>query len=417
VGWTLDGDEIYTLPFSPAGGVPFAAGDAGPARPRLVHKPAPKVAEPAPYSPLSTALPRTWYPTIAYDTAGLTTLGLYLGGTDITRRLSAVVAAEWDAARQDVSAYATVRLRYGYPDWEITIGRYGREQSAHYDDRRQPYREEVFHGRLGVSVSMPDPITWMSLSAAFATEVRRGLEHPTITFAPDAREPHVPSEGVTTSLRLSWVFDTTRRDAWSISKSRGGEGALSLRFSLPVIGADRTTYELTYRLRHYLTMPWLDTHVLSLGLRGGFAGGDEGRTERFELGGVPRQDLVNDLMSQAHAGAVWLRGFGERAFSGTSFHMATAEYRLPLLRWRRGLGTLPAFARDLTAAVFSDVAVVHEDALAGDLLDQLRAGVGLELRLTTDLLFGFVAHFRLGYAYGFGPEGFHHVYVIMAPNP
>ena len=193
--------------------------------------------------------------------------------------------------------------------------------------------------------------------------------------------------------------------------------AVSLRFSLPVIGADRTTYELTYRLRHYLAMPWHDDHVLSLGIRGGFAGGAGSQVETFEVGGVPRRDLVNDLLSQSHAGAVWLRGYPEQAFSGTSYHLATVEYRLPLLRWRRGLDTLPVFARDLTAALFSDVALVHTGDLAGDALDHVHAGFGVELRMITDLLFGFSATFRLGYAYGVGPGGFHHVYLVMAPSP
>ena len=415
VGWTLDGEELYSMPFAPTEGVPASAGDTRAARPAVEVADWPL--EPEPYSPLATALPRSWYPMVAYDTAGLTSLGLYLGGMDITERLGALVAVEWDASRGDVSAYTTLDLRYGYPDWSVTLGRYSRDHVVRLADRPSYLREEVFHGRLGVSLAMPDPIAAMSVSADFAAEVRRGLSGHQRQHSPEESSPFVPAEGVTTAFRLTWSFDTRRSDAWSISTSRGAEGALSLRFSLPVTGADRTTYELTYRLRHYLSMPWLETHVLSLGLRGGFAGGDEDHTEVFRVGGVPRRDLVNDLMSLAHAGAVWLRGFGEQAFSGTSYHLATVEYRLPILRWRRGLGTLPVFARDLTAAVFSDVALVHTDELDRRWAEHLHAGVGAELRMTTDLLFGFAAHLRIGYAYGVGASGLHHVYVLMAPTP
>ncbi|MDP6942958.1 MAG: BamA/TamA family outer membrane protein [Myxococcota bacterium] len=417
VAWTAHGDDIFTLPFAPTEGRPASGGDTRAPRAPVAEAPDPITDGPTPYSPLSTVLPRSWYPVFAYDSAGLTTLGLYLGGIDITRRLSAVVAAEWDVPRGEVSAYGTLGLSYGFPDIRITLGRYARDHTAHYADRPQFYREEVFHGRFDVSVPMPDPVAPMALAASLSTEVRRGFQHAPVSYHPDGDQPAVPPEGVTTSFRLSWSFDTTGRDAWSISDNRGASGAVSLRFSLPVIGADRTTYELTYRLRHYLMMPWHDEHVLSLGIRGGFAGGVGPDVETFAVGGVPRRDLVNDLFSQAHAGSVWLRGFAENAFSGTSYHLATVEYRLPILRWRRGLDTLPVFARDLTAALFSDVALVHDEDLGSDVLDHLHAGVGVELRMKTDLLFGFGAHFRLGYAFGIGPGGFHHVYLVMAPSP
>ena len=321
-----------------------------------------------------------------------------------------------DLAYGDVSTAASLSYGYGFADFDLTLGRYSHHLPAHYDDQAQLYRQEVLHARVGVSVAMPDPVTPMRLSAQFATEAFRGMEESHVVHRPDEITPFVPREGVNTSLRLSWAFNNTRRDVWSISTSRGSEGALSLRFSLPVLGADRESFELTYRLRHYLTLPWLDG-VLSLGVEGGFAGGAGPEVEQFNVGGVPRQDLVSDLLGQAHAAPVWLRGFAENAFSSQSYHLATLEYRFPIFRWRRGLGTLPVFARDISAAVFSDLAWVAPEEIRDPELQDFHLGLGAEVRMTTDLLFGFAARFRLGYAYGFGPEGLHHVYLLMAPDP
>lgn len=416
VGWTVDGDELYTMAFEPEAGRPVGVGDhAAPRAP--VTPPQVTVSAPQPYRPLPTLLPRSWSPTAAYDTTGLAVLGVRLKGIDITRRLAGSLGVQWDVGRGDVSGLATLGFGFGFADFDVTLGRYSRDVAAHYDDQAQPYRQEVLHGRVGVSVALPDPIAPMRLSAAFATEAYRGLAHAAVTHRPDETTPEVPVEGVTTSMRLSWTFDTTRGDVWSISKNRGAEGALSLRFSLPELGADRTSFEFTYRLRGYLKMPWHSEHAMSLGVQGGLAGGAPGDVEMFEVGGVPRRDLVSDLLSQSHAGAVWLRGFTEQAFESTDYHLATVEYRFPLLRWRRGLGTLPVFARDLTAAVFSDLAWLAPPSDVEMSLADLHLGLGAELRMTTDLLFGFAARVRLGYAYGFGPEGVHHVYVLLAPDP
>jgi Tol biopolymer transport system component len=416
VGWTVDGDELFTMPFAPESGTPIAVGDDAPPR-ATVAPPIVRVSEPQPYRPLSTLLPRSWSPTVAYDTTGLAVMGIRLQGIDITRRLAGSLGVQWDIGREDVSGLATLGFGFGFTDFDVTLGRYSRDVVAHYDDQAQPYRQEVFHGRLGMSVALPDPIAPMRLSASFSTEVHRGLAHAEITHRPDETTPVVPTEGVTTSLRLAWSFDTSRGDVWSISKNRGAEGALSLRVSLPELGAEQTSFGLTYRLRGYLRMPWHAEHAMSLGVQGGLSGGEGPEVEMFDVGGVPRRDLVSDLIRQSHAGSVWLRGFTEEAFSSTAYHLATVEYRLPLFRWRRGLGTLPVFARDLTAAVFSDLAwLAPADDVDLSLAD-LHVGLGAELRMTTDLLFGFGARIRLGYAYGFGSEGVHHVYVLLAPDP
>ena len=416
VGWTVQGEELFAMPFEPEQGEPFAAGDTQAPRPR-VAPPDVVMGPPERYSPLSTILPRTWLPNMAYDTTGLTHLALRLRGIDITRRLAASLGVQWDLAHGDVSVAGSLSYGYGEADFDLTLGRYTHHLDAHYDDRPQRYRQEVLHGRLGVSVGMPDPVAPMRLSAHVAAEAYRGMNESEVVYRPDASSPSVPREGVRTSFGLAWSFDTTRRDALSISKARGAEGALALRFSLRELGADRTTFELTYRLRHYLSMPWLETHVLSLGVQGGFAGGPGPDTERFDVGGVPRQDIVSDLLRQTHAGPVWLRGFAERAFSGPWYHLGTVEYRFPLFRWRRGLDTLPVFARDVSAALFSDIALVAPEQGVRVSNQDVHAGVGAELRLTTDLLFGFSARFRLGYAYGIGAEGVHHVYVLLAPDP
>ena len=178
------------------------------------------------------------------------------------------------------------------------------------------------------------------------------------------------------------------------------------------------SHQLRYHLRAYGTLPWFEDHVLAMVLRGGWSGGEGAELEPFRLGGTPTQDLVSTLMQQVQTGSHWLRGYPANTLLGTSFHLLTGEYRLPLGRIRQGLDTLPVFARDLSVALFHDLGVAYsEPQTAAAWGENTRGAFGAELRLTTDLLFALPIRMRLGWTWGWGLGGGHQGYLVLAADP
>ena len=418
VGWTVEGDELFALPFAPeTAGVATPVPDPRPPR-TAPGLPEVEVSGPEPYRPLPTMLPRSWMPFFLADSTGVGRVGLTLSGRDVTGRFGAVVSAEADLVRTDLTAYAAFDVALGYPDLRVSVGRYTWDRTSFFADRSHPYREEVFYGSVDASVRVPSVFVPMTLSASFTASVDRAFTAARVEHSPDSFEPSIPDEGFDTSMTLSWSFSDVEGSAWGISPVTGTKGGLTFRLREPTLGSRHSSWSLKYRLHGYVAMPApLADHVISLGIRGGWAGGDPDHLDTFSLGGAPRQDLVSALINLTQGGATWLRGFASDAFSGTAFHHLTAEYRLPLWRVRQGLETLPLFARDLSLAVFSDVGFIGEAPLDVDAWRDVHAGVGAELRITTDLLFGASMRFRLGYARGIGRRGEDQVYLLLAPDP
>jgi hypothetical protein len=415
-GWTKDGDELYSLPFSPDSAERIGAPDPRPAVSLPTPAPTP-TAGPEPYDALPTLLPRSWLPTFAFGSAGLGRVGLSLGGSDITGRYAASLSAAWDFERKDFDAAASVGLSLGYPDISLRIGRYSGKGYSFIADHYEPYTEEVFFASLDASIGLPNPYVPMRFGLGYSGDIARATEAAAVIHSPDEAVPHIPREGASSSLTLFWNFSDAQSYAFSISTAQGVQGSMSLRLRHPALGSHATTYLVRGQLLTWFPIVRRLDHVGTLQLRSGFTGGDANARGSFGIGGIPSQDILQDIIDSTQAGAVWLRGFRADAFRGTRFILTTAEYRLPLLRVRGGLDTLPVFLQDLTFAVFSDAGLVTSDPLGQGRFDDFHASVGAELRLGTELFFSLPLRFRLGYAHGFGPDGIDHVYLLMAADP
>jgi hypothetical protein len=104
-----------------------------------------------------------------------------------------------------------------------------------------------------------------------------------------------------------------------------------------------------------------------------------------------------------------LRGYEPGALGGTAFWLGTAELRFPLLAPLLGRSTWPVFLRRIHGAVFADAGDAFD--LPGELefsgrpgrLEDLRIGVGGEIRL--EMVFGYWlrTEIRLGAARPLGP--------------
>ena len=407
--WTVDGPALHALRFAPES-APLASADGTPPRPRIAPPPTPQGR--FPYHPLPTMLPRRWLPSVTSSGAG-TTLGMAIDTFDMTSRWGLSLSADWDFARDDWTAYASLVVLTGFPDVQLQLGRYSWDRTSYVGDLEEPYREEVVYGGASVALPMPDVFAGVTVGLGLNADIARGLETGAMEHTPDESSVRIPAERVRTSLNLFVSFSDVRRYPLAIAPSEGLSGTFNLTLREPALGGDGEAFTFTFVSRAHVPLG-PEGHVLSFRLGGGLAGGDPGARAAFSLGGVPRQDLLNDLLNQASAGAVWLRGFDEGAFGGWRFGMLTGEWRFPLARIRDGLGTLPIFVEDLSAAIFSDVGGASWD---DDLGGALVAGVGAELRLHAELWYGVGYDFRLGYAHGFGEHGGDQIYFLMAGLP
>lgn len=407
--WTADGPALHALRFDPEH-APLAPADGTAPRPRIA--PAPTPMGKVPYQPLPTMLPRRWLPSVTSTSAG-TTVGMAIDSWDLTARWGLSLAADWDFARDDWTAYASLVVATGFPDVQLQLGRYSWDRTSFVGDLEEPYREEVVYGGASVSLPFPDVFAGLTVGLGLNADLTRGLEVGAMEHTPEESSVRIPEERLRTALNLFVSFSDVRRYPLAIAPSEGLSGTFNLALREPALGGDGEAYTFTFVTRAHLPLG-AEGHVLSFRLGGGLAGGDPGARGAFSLGGVPKQDLLNDLLNQTAAGAVWLRGFDEGAFGGWRFALLTGEWRFPLARVREGLGTLPIFVEDLSAAVFSDVGgATYKDDLAGALV----AGLGAELRLHAELWYGVGYDFRLGYAHGFGEHGGDQVYFLMAGLP
>ena len=415
--WTADGPELRRLPF----------------RPELAREVEPAQAEPTPgihsappptpltrklerhrYQGLATMLPRSFLPNIVAGNGGLASIGLLFDTVDASGRYALTLSTDWSVSRSDWSAFAQFAWRGGYPDLTLQLGRYTWDRASVVGDLAEDYVEEILYTNASMHLPVPDVFAGLTWGLGFTVDLARGASVGLLSPTPEMDSPFIPREGLGTAMNLYFgVFDT-RQHPLDVSPSEGVSGSFNLSLRDPAIGSRASVLTLTFATRAYLPLPGPDGHVFALRLGGGLSGGDPDALSVFSLGGVPRQDLLSDLLNQTAAGAIYLRGFPEGHLFGTRFGLLTGEWRFPLVRARSGVDTLPVFIEDLSVAVFGDLGSASWDA---DLGEDLRASLGAELRFRLELFYGLLSDFRVGYARGFGPFGVDQFYLLMAPSP
>jgi hypothetical protein len=114
-------------------------------------------------------------------------------------------------------------------------------------------------------------------------------------------------------------------------------------------------------------------HVFALRLAAGASTGDAGVRRAFHLGGATPNVSAIDFGSYAIS---LLRGFASDTFAGSHVALLNAEYRWPLTRPQRGVGTWPLFLHTVYAAPFADAG--HAWTRRFDMAS-LKASAGVEL--------------------------------------
>jgi hypothetical protein len=264
--------------------------------------------------------------------------------------------------------------------------------------------------RTQFAASASYPLTpYQSLLARWTGQIRENLR----PLPDNVYFSSVPTRGFLSDLSLGWNYGHTWSYAYSISPELGREIAVGARAYSPLLGSfvlDRKgkrepfeQLETTGEWREYIGLPWAHNHVLALREATGFAWGDSLQEGTFRLGGNSPEGGLGPLPSEART----LRGFPEGTAKGDAFWLSVFEYRLPIWRIDRGVGTIPIFVHELHAAVFADTgnAAMHSTTGFDNLFDRALVGTGAELRLSTVVLWTSSFNYRVGYAFALAGKG------------
>jgi hypothetical protein len=199
-----------------------------------------------------------------------------------------------------------------------------------------------------------------------------------------------------TPVRASWQTITARTYGYSISREDGIAAGATAEFVRRGLGsfADATT--ATGDVRAYL--PGLARHhVVAVRLGGGVSTGDATVGRTFLLGGDSPGDGVADMGSGAFT---LLRGFGPNTFAGSHVALANVEYRWPIARPQRGLGTWPLFLHTVHAAVFADAGHAWTRSFQRD---AIKSSAGAQI--SANVVAGFFAPFTATVGAAWGHDG------------
>jgi Tol biopolymer transport system component len=200
------------------------------------------------------------------------------------------------------------------------------------------------------------------------------------------------------SARASGSFTTARSYDNSVSFERGAAIGATATLVRAAFGATGSATTVTGDSRVYL--PGLAAHhVLAIRLAGAASTGDRSVGRTFLLGGG---DSNVDLTSFDSNAVSLLRGFATNTFAGTHVALLNADYRFPLARVERGIGTWPAFFHTAHAAVAMDIGHAWTDRFARS---DLKRSVAAEL--SCDFVAGYNVRLTATVGAAYGHDGSH----------
>ncbi|HET9262735.1 MAG TPA: BamA/TamA family outer membrane protein [Vicinamibacterales bacterium] len=354
VGYTADGYDLFSIPLASAIWTPVTP-DAPGADPRTA---AAASAEPArPYTPWSTMVPRFWVPTVESDADELV-IGAATAGYDALGRHAFGVEAGWNVSRLRPDWQAV----YAYDRWWPTL-------LADVSDDTDPWRGGEMRTREA-NVGALFPIRRVRWAQAVLAGVHASRDSFDCNGCPSGRDLRA-TRG---ALRAGWQLDAARAYAYSISDAEGWSASTTIEWSREALGSDGNGGAATADLRGYLSFGPAHA-VLAARVAAASSWGDEPIRRLFTASGHGPQGRGFTFGSDAIG---LLRGVDEGDLLGEQAAVANLDYRFPLRRIDRGLGTLPVFARTIHAAVFADAGHAWTGRFRGD---DISRSVGAELSL------------------------------------
>ncbi len=359
------------------------------------------------YQPLETLWPRAYMLDLTDDGFG-TAIGVSVDGGDLAGWHRWRLRATTGLTRGDVNT----DLDYEYRRSPLTIGahlyrRVAPRRGLYVGGEDRTWIEHAVGGQVRLGYSMPRSFSGQSVGLSWNPRWTENLEPFQGRLDPNDPPPALPRRGFHSELRVTWGWSNVEQYTYDISPSNGTALNVSLSVEDPVIGSQFSSVSLSWGARQYLTMPWLEHHVLAMAYTGGISGGDPGRRDVFSVGGFPDVTILDGLLSNTILGGNALRGYPAFDRGGTQFHLVQLEYRFLIWRVNRGISTLPIYLNRIHAAVYADAG----DAFDGPLsFERFRVGVGGHLLV--DFTLGYLLSFtlRVGYARGLMEGGIDQIY-------
>jgi hypothetical protein len=364
VGYSADGFDLFSMPMDAAEWtdlVPEPAPLATPAAPAVSEQADPPS---KPYSPWHTLAPRFWTPIVESDDGELVA-GAGAAGADALGRHGYFGGVTWAASRARPDWY----FGYAYDRWRPTL-------FANVSVDTDPWRDgKARSSEMTVGALFPiRRVRWsQTLLAAF--------NGTTDVFDCPSCEPPFDGTAKRRSIRLGFSFDSAKTYGYSISEETGTSLRVSSEATRRAFGAGGDAFALTLDARTYVRA--LPRHGV-VAIRGAAATsrGDRRVRRFFSAGGA---GPVPDGFTVSSDSIGLLRGFPDDAIAGDHAVAGNLDYRVPLVRIQRGIGTLPFFLRTAHAAVFVDAG----QAWTGDFRwADVRQSFGAEV--SADTVIGYV---------------------------
>jgi Tol biopolymer transport system component len=390
VGYTTGGFDLFAMDYPATGGEAVRLTAAPPAAPQ------PSVpAQPVNgYSPLRTLKPTSWSPVVETGSDQVR-VGMATGGVDVLGYHAYAAAATWLVA----SPGEAPRPNAAAPDW----------QGYYAYDRWRP----TLYGSTSSETSFFAGPATDAGTPALATRRERQLQAGVIFPIRHARVTHVGRLSIVRAvddftladrllsrhrvpLRGAWQTITARTYGYSISREHGIAAGATAEVVRRGFGSFADATVATADARAYL--PALAPHhVVALRLGGGVSNGDATVGRTFRLGGDTPALAVADFDSEAFS---LLRGFRRNTFAGSRVAVANAEYRWPIARPQRGIGTWPIFLHSIHGALFADAGHAWTRAFRSA---AIKTSFGAQL--SADLVAGYFAPFTASVGAAWGRDG------------
>lgn len=377
VGYGVDGFDLYRMPY-PSG---TTAGDGSRAAITTTEESSP-LEDPVPvearaYSPWATLVPTAWWPMLD-RTSTRTQLGAATEGGDVLDRHAYGLSVSWLVSRpKDApgphAAVPDWHAAYAYTRWRPTVYAVASRETSFFsgppDADGVPLPSIRRRRQIEVGVSLPiSHVRVVDVARVSLIRASDAVAFADRTVALDR-----------SAARVAWSMSSAHVYGRSISPEGGVTAGATAEFTRRAIGAaaDATTY--TGDVRAYL--PGARTgHVFAVRVSGGSSVGEKNLRQTFLLGG----SFAQPIAAFSGDGFSLLRGFAPNTFAGTAVALVNADYRWPVARFERGVGTVPVFLRTISAAAFADAG----HAWAGT-FEPGRAKLALGGEVAADMVVGF----------------------------
>ena len=224
----------------------------------------------------------------------------------------------------------------------------------------------------------------------------------------------LPTRGFQSSVGAGWGYGKGTSYGRSISTEKGTSYGVSGKLTSALLGSYQlddldqrvgfSQFQFGGNYRRYISIPWFDDHVFAASLAGGGTIGDRTRYGSYRLGGNFGKGGIYSLPEEYRS----LRGFTPASSYGDWYYLGSMEYRLPLWWIDRGVGTIPFFAKYISATAYLDAGRAFNELPNGSedqepIFASTLVGAGAEIRGRAIIGYGINAAMRLGY--GFAVRG------------